>query len=124
SNINTCTEDGYCSVGNTVKTSDSDFSDTEGRNLAKLAVMTGRLRQTALGFFLHAVKVSENRGRSCCLSLLRKQVFFCTILPLKQYYVSSSNHKVLILIPNNQQLFGCKLVLECKTSVLAYTTHF
>lgn len=43
---------------NLVKTSDSDFSDTEGGNLAKINVMNGRVRQAALSLFLHSVKVN------------------------------------------------------------------
>jgi hypothetical protein len=54
-----CAEEGYSGLSGGVKTSDSDFSDTEGGNLAKLSVMAGRVRQAALSLFLHGVKLTD-----------------------------------------------------------------
>ncbi|XP_044253365.1 HEAT repeat-containing protein 6 [Tribolium madens] len=53
------TDETMANFGNGVKTSDSDFSDTEGGNLAKLNVMNGRVRQAALGLFLHSIKLTH-----------------------------------------------------------------
>lgn len=40
-----------------LKTSDSDFSDTEGGKTAKLHVIQGRVRQAALALLLSIIKV-------------------------------------------------------------------
>lgn len=50
-----------------LKTSDSDFSDTEGGRKAKLGITEGRVRQAALNFLLAIINVSglkENNRNS------------------------------------------------------------
>lgn len=44
-------------LGNCLKTSDSDFSDTEAGNAAKLTLTAGRVRQSALNLFLNVAQV-------------------------------------------------------------------
>ncbi|KAF2895184.1 hypothetical protein ILUMI_10984 [Ignelater luminosus] len=56
--------------GNRLKTSDSDFSDTEAGRIAKLGVMQGRVRQAALNLLLHIIKLTDKHTIFCYWSSL------------------------------------------------------
>ncbi|RZC35907.1 HEAT repeat-containing protein 6 [Asbolus verrucosus] len=58
--MNTSTEEGYSGFGNRLKTSDSDFSDTEGGNAAKLSIMSGRLTEKSVVFSYWSSFIPEN----------------------------------------------------------------
>ncbi|CAH0563740.1 unnamed protein product [Brassicogethes aeneus] len=51
--------DNNVSGNNRLKTSDSDFSDTENGKLAKIAFTQGRVRQAGLNFFINVLKHTD-----------------------------------------------------------------
>lgn len=53
-----------------LKTSDSDFSDTESGRAARLGVTQGRVRQAALNHLLHIVKLTDKHTIFCYWSSL------------------------------------------------------
>lgn len=57
-----------------MKTSDSDFSDSEGGRVARLNGLKARIRQAALQIFSHIIKVCTNLNFQC-LFLISSHLF-------------------------------------------------